>query len=37
MTEVIVKIMAEVLSILGMVTKEIREGLISMSFPIDIS
>jgi hypothetical protein len=35
MEEILVKIMAEVLSILGMVTKEIGEGLISMSFPAD--
>ena len=29
-----VKIMAEVLSILGMVTKEIGEGPMSMSYPV---
>lgn len=34
MTEVIVKILAEVLSILGMATKEIREGPISKSCPV---
>lgn len=34
-TGIIVEIMAEVLSILGMATKEIQEGRISMSFPVD--
>ena len=34
---IIVKIMAEVLSILGIVTKEIGQGRTSMSFPVDVS
>jgi hypothetical protein len=37
MTDVIVKIMVEVLSILGTVTKEVRQGRTSMSFPVDVS
>ena len=37
MTDIIVKIMVEVISILGIVTKEIRQGRSSMPFPIDIS
>jgi ABC-type transport system involved in Fe-S cluster assembly fused permease/ATPase subunit len=37
MTDIIVKIMVEVLSILGIVTKEIGQGRISMSFPVDLS
>ena len=37
MTDIIVKIMVEVISILGIVTKEIRQGRTSMSFPFDIS
>jgi hypothetical protein len=37
MTEIIVKIMVEVLSILGIVTKEIGQGRMSMSFHVDIS
>ena len=37
MTDMIVKIMVEVISILGIVTKEIRHGRISMPFLIDIS
>jgi hypothetical protein len=32
MTDIIVKIMVEVISILGIVTKEIRQGRISMPF-----
>ena len=32
MTDIIVKIMAEVLSILGIVTKEVKQGRTSMSF-----
>jgi nucleoside-triphosphatase THEP1 len=38
MIDIIVKIMVEVISILGIVTKEIRQGRTSMSFrvPIDI-
>ena len=36
MTEIIVKIMVEVLSILGIVTKEVGQGRTSMSFPTDI-
>ncbi len=35
MTDMIVKIMVEVLSILGIVTKEIGQGRTSMSFPVD--
>ena len=37
MKEIIVKIMVEVLSILGIVTKEVGQGRTSMSFPVDIS
>ena len=37
MTDIIVKIMAEVLSILGIVTKEVGQGRTSMCFPVDIS
>ncbi|KAI9431193.1 hypothetical protein H4582DRAFT_2063047 [Lactarius indigo] len=37
MTEITVKIMVEVLFILGVVTKEIKQGRISMFFPVDIS
>lgn len=37
MKNIIVKIMAEVLSILGIVTKEVGQGRKSMSFPVDIS
>jgi hypothetical protein len=37
MTDIIVKIMVEVLSILGIVTKELEQGRISMCFPVDIS
>ena len=37
MKEIIVKIMVEVLSILGIVTREIGQGRTSMSFPVDIS
>jgi hypothetical protein len=33
MTDIIVKIMVEVISILGIVTKEIRQGRTSMPFP----
>ena len=36
MIDIIVKIMVEVISILGIVTKEIRQGRSSMRFPIDI-
>jgi hypothetical protein len=36
MTDIIVEIMVEVLSILGIVTKEVGQGRTSMSFPIDI-
>jgi archaellum component FlaC len=36
MKNIIVKIMAEVLSILGIVTKEIGQGRTSMSFPLDV-
>ena len=36
MRDIIVKIMVEVISILGIVTKEIQQGRTSMSFPIDI-
>jgi hypothetical protein len=36
MKNIIVKIMAEVLSILGIVTKEVGQGRTSMSFPLDI-
>ena len=37
MTDIIVKIMVEVLSIIGIVTKEVGQGRTSMSFPVDIS
>src|ERR1700744_2268118 len=37
MKNIIVKIMVEVLSILGIVTKEVGQGRTSMSFPVDIS
>jgi hypothetical protein len=37
MTDIIVKIMVEVISILGVVTKEIRPGRISMPFLVDIT
>ena len=37
MKRIIVKIMAEVLSILGIVTKEIRQGSMSASFRVNIS
>jgi hypothetical protein len=37
MMDIIVKIMVEVISILGIVTKEIGQGRISMSFPVEIS
>ena len=37
MRDIIVKIMIEVISILGIVTKEIRQGRTSMCFFIDIS
>jgi archaellum component FlaC len=37
MRDIIVKIMVEVISILGIVTKEIRQGRTSMCFPVDIS
>ncbi|KAH9009051.1 hypothetical protein EDB85DRAFT_2283293 [Lactarius pseudohatsudake] len=37
MTDIIVKIMVEVLSILGIVTKEVGQGRTSMSFPVDKS
>jgi hypothetical protein len=37
MTNTIVKIMVEVISILGIVTKEIRQGRTSMSVLIDIT
>src|SRR6202012_734152 len=36
MRDIIVKIMVEVISILGIVTKEIRQGRTSMCFPVDI-
>jgi hypothetical protein len=36
LTEIIVKIMVEVLSILGIVTKEIGQGKISVSFRVDV-
>ena len=36
MTDIVVKIMVQVISILGIVTKEIRQGRTSMLFPIDI-
>ena len=37
MIDIIVKIMVEVISILGIVTKEIKQGRTSMPSPIDIS
>jgi archaellum component FlaC len=37
MTDIVVKIMVEVISILGIVTKEIGQGRISMPFPVDVS
>jgi hypothetical protein len=37
MRDIIVKIMVEVISIIGIVTKEIRQGRTSTSFPIFIS
>ena len=37
MRDIIVKIMAEVLSILGIMTKEIGQGSMSASFRVDIS
>jgi hypothetical protein len=37
MTDIIVKIMVEVLSILGIVTKEVKQGRTSMSFLGDLS
>ena len=37
MIDIIVKIMVEVISILGIVTKEIRQGRTSMPFPMDMS
>ena len=37
MVDIIVKIMVEVISILGIVTKEIGQGRTSMSLLIDIS
>jgi hypothetical protein len=37
MTDIIVKIMVEVLSILGIVTKEVQQGRISMCFLVDMS
>jgi hypothetical protein len=36
MTDIIVKIMVEVISILGIVTKEIRQGRTSMWIPVDL-
>ena len=36
LTDVIVKIMVEVISILGIVTKEIGQGKLSMYFRLDI-
>ena len=36
MTDIIVKTMVEVISILEIVTKEIGQGRFSMSFPIEI-
>ena len=36
MTDIIVKIMVEVISILGIVTKEIERGRFSTSFPFEI-
>jgi hypothetical protein len=37
MLDIIVKIIVEVISILGIVTKEIRQGQTSMLFLIDIT
>ena len=37
MTDIIVKIMTEVISILGIVTKEIQQGRTSQPFPVDLS
>jgi hypothetical protein len=37
MIDIIVKIMVEVISILGVVTKEIKQGQTSKPFPVDIS
>jgi hypothetical protein len=37
MTEIIVQIMVEVISILGIVTKEIKQGPFSMTSLVDIS
>jgi hypothetical protein len=37
MRDIIVKIMVEVISILGVVTKEIQQGRTSMHFPFDVS
>ena len=38
MTDIVVKIMVEVLSILGIVTKEIKQGRMSiLYFPVNIS
>ena len=37
MTDIIVKIMVEVLGILGIVTKEIKQGRMSIYFPVNIS
>jgi hypothetical protein len=37
MTEIIVQIMAEVISILGIVTKEIKQGPFSMTSLVNIS
>jgi hypothetical protein len=37
MTDIIVQIMVEVLSIIGIVTKEIGQGKLSMSFRVGIS
>ena len=37
MTDIIVKIMVEVISILGIVTKETQQGRISKPFPADLS
>jgi hypothetical protein len=37
MTDIIVKIMVEVLTILGIVTKEVKQGRTSMSFIVDPS
>jgi hypothetical protein len=37
MRDIFVKIMVEVISILGIVTKEIRQGITSMPSPVDVS